>query len=84
LAGWPSFPVAEKFKERYYWYPVRDFKAYTELKKQKEIQFWDWIQSIAHVPVLPFFQWKDPLPTIKPFFQSVLKRITALFRMLII
>lgn len=46
------------------WFPVRDFRAYLELRSRQELSFPDWIKSIWHRNTLPFFKWQDPLPSL--------------------
>ena len=56
------------------WFPVRDFRAYLELRKMHELSFLDWVKSICHKNTLPFFKWTDPLPSL-----SRLARLTLQF-----
>jgi D-aspartate ligase len=46
------------------WYPVEDFLAFKELRGRGELSFIEWIKSIMHPQVLPYFRWYDPIPTI--------------------
>ena len=45
------------------WYPEKDFLAYRQLRRTKEITFLGWLKSIAHPQVLPYFRWYDPVPS---------------------
>jgi len=53
------------------WYPIKDFKAYRELRAAGEISFLQWLQSIAHKQVFPYFAYDDPLPAIKVFLRML-------------
>jgi predicted ATP-grasp superfamily ATP-dependent carboligase len=46
------------------WYPVRDFRAFCALRKNKEMTFGGWARSILHRQSLPYFKWHDPAPSI--------------------
>ena len=73
LVGLPV-PKIDKYKEDVrLWYPIRDFGAYKQLRRRKDITFWGWIKSILHKPVFPYFKWKDPLPSIMLYFVSLKK-----------
>jgi predicted ATP-grasp superfamily ATP-dependent carboligase len=47
-----------------FWFPVRDFRAFLELRRLHELSFLGWVRSIFHKHTLPYFQWSDPLPSI--------------------
>ena len=46
------------------WYPVEDFQSFLELRRSGAIRFGDWIASIAHRQMFPYFRWDDPVPTL--------------------
>jgi D-aspartate ligase len=59
------------------WYPLRDFLAYRQLNRMGLLRFYQWVRSILHPQIFPFFRWDDPLPSIiRPFAFSV-RRIRA-------
>jgi len=61
------------------WYPLRDFLAYRQLNRMGLLRFYQWVRSILHPQIFPFFRWDDPLPSIiRPFAFSV-RRIRARF-----
>jgi len=75
LAGLPV-PKIDSFKENVtLWFPRRDYLAYKELKALNELNFGDWIKSISHKQVMPHFKWSDPMPTWRPFTDSVKNRL---------
>ena len=61
------------------WYPLEDFLSFKELRGRGELSFIEWIKSIMHPQVLPFFRWDDPIPTIvfesKRIYRFIKKRI---------
>ncbi|PSL18458.1 hypothetical protein [Shimia abyssi] len=45
------------------WYPIRDFRAYLELRKKGELTLWQWLGSVFEKRwILPSFSWVDPVP----------------------
>lgn len=46
------------------WYPLADFRAYLELRRQGKITFPQWLASLMHPSIVPHFRWHDPLPTL--------------------
>ncbi|MGN6504272.1 MAG: carboxylate--amine ligase, partial [Tepidisphaeraceae bacterium] len=46
------------------WDPVRDFWAFCELRRMKQITLLQWLRSLPRHPILPFFTLRDPLPAI--------------------
>ncbi len=51
------------------WDPVRDFRAYRELRKSGEISFNSWLRSILRDHTFPCFQWDDPIPAVARLLQ---------------
>jgi len=62
------------------WFPVRDFSAYRQLKKRKEISFWEWVKSLRAKHVFPYFKWSDPLPSIVSFLNVAKKVFNKRFK----
>jgi predicted ATP-grasp superfamily ATP-dependent carboligase len=48
------------------WAPVEDFKSFKELRRRGELGFTEWLKSIIHPQVFPYFRWYDPMPSIIP------------------
>lgn len=46
------------------WYPLDDFLAYLELRRQGRMSFGEWVRGVLQVPVLPYFAFDDPLPSL--------------------
>ena len=71
------------------WYPTEDFLSFKELRRRGELSFVEWVKSIMHPLILPYFRWYDPIPTIvsesKRIYRFIKKRIPdfILFRKLI-
>lgn len=57
------------------WYPFRDFQAYLELRGLGELTFFQWIRSVSHKQIFPFFKWSDPLPVLIPFINDLREKI---------
>ncbi len=51
------------------WDPVRDFRAYRELRKSGEISFNSWLRSILRDHTFPCFQWDDLIPAVARLLQ---------------
>lgn len=45
-------------------HPVEDFQAFLELRKRHEITWLEWIRDVARSNKLPYFDWRDPGPSI--------------------
>ena len=56
------------------WYPIKDYKAYRELRTSGEISFFQWIKSVAHRHAFPYFIKDDPLPALVNFYRNELRR----------
>lgn len=75
LVGLPV-PQIESYREGMtLWFPVRDFQAYRELRRQNELTFAAWLRSIAHQQVLPHFRLNDPLPTLATFAMALSEKL---------
>lgn len=48
------------------WIPEQDFQSFRELRRRGELRFIEWLKSIMHPQVLPYFRWFDPMPSIIP------------------
>ena len=45
------------------WYPLDDFLAFLDLRREGRLSLAAWARDIAHHQVLPYFCWSDPLPS---------------------
>ena len=64
IVGLP-LPPGDHFKKGLtLWDPLRDYKAFRELRRGGELTFWQWIRSIARPHQFPSFAWTDPLPAL--------------------
>ncbi len=58
-------PPVDRFTEHLrLWYPSGDFDALRDLRAQGELTIPQWLRSIAHRHVLPFFSVTDPMPAL--------------------
>ena len=46
------------------WDPVRDFAAFLELRRRRQMTFGQWLASVMYPQTLPYFRWSDPGPTL--------------------
>ena len=46
------------------WYPLDDFLAYLDLRSRGSLGLGQWLRSVAHPCVLPYFSVEDPKPSI--------------------
>ncbi|HLA83923.1 MAG TPA: hypothetical protein VJL29_03940 [Thermoguttaceae bacterium] len=46
------------------WYPIEDFHAFRQMRRQGMLSFPRWLASLLHRQTLPYFSWRDPMPTI--------------------
>ena len=46
------------------WYPLDDFLAYLDLRSRGSLSFREWLRSVAHRSVLPYFSLADPKPSL--------------------
>jgi D-aspartate ligase len=45
------------------WYPENDAKAFLELRGKGKLTLRQWVGSLLHPQVLPYFRWYDPAPS---------------------
>ncbi|MDQ7066331.1 MAG: carboxylate--amine ligase [candidate division KSB1 bacterium] len=59
-------PNVESYRQKlHFWYPVRDFRAFLQLRRRGELTFAEWLKSIGRKQVFPYFRWDDPMPSIR-------------------
>ena len=46
------------------WDPLRDWRAFLDLRKRGELSFIQWLASVMHWSSFSYFSWRDPLPSI--------------------
>jgi predicted ATP-grasp superfamily ATP-dependent carboligase len=46
------------------WDPLRDWRAFLELRKRGELTFLQWLASVMHRSSLAYFSWRDPLTSL--------------------
>lgn len=74
----PLPPRRDYRKGVVYWLPAEDTRAFFELRALGKITFLGWLGSIVRARQLPYFSWKDPMPSI--YVNAV--RLVQLIRML--
>jgi len=46
------------------WYPLDDFQAFLDLRREGRLDLVSWARDVAHYQVLPYFCWSDPMPSV--------------------
>ena len=65
IAGLPV-PEIESYRQGlHYWYPLRDARAFLELRRARELTLLGWLRSLVHRQVFPTFQLLDPGPALR-------------------
>ena len=62
--GIPQPPLTDFRVGLRQWDPLRDFRAFLELRKRGEITFPEWLASIMHRSSIAYFSWRDPIPSL--------------------
>lgn len=71
LTGQPLPPMDRCREDIRLWHPVRDFRAYLELRKKRELSFTGWLASVCHRQAFPFFRIDDPKPSLLRGFRKL-------------
>jgi hypothetical protein len=58
------------------WDPLRDFKAFRELRGLRQLSFAKWLASILRRQTFAYFAWSDPMPAVA----RALKPLRRLFK----
>ena len=64
IVGIPQPPLTEFRTGLRMWDPLRDFRAFLELRQRGEITLIQWLGSIMHRTSISYFSWRDPLPSL--------------------
>jgi predicted ATP-grasp superfamily ATP-dependent carboligase len=71
IVGLP-LPPTDKYRDGLtLWDPMRDYRAYRELAKLGQLNFFNWITGVMRMHVYPSFTWSDPMPAIVRFFRRL-------------
>lgn len=73
LVGLPLPPLNGYRSNVTLWDPLRDYRAYRELRRDGELSFFRWLYNVTRSHVFPCFQWSDPLPAIVRFSRRIRK-----------
>jgi len=46
------------------WDPLRDFRAFLELRERGDLTLLQWLASVMHRTSIAYFSWRDPLPSL--------------------
>jgi D-aspartate ligase len=75
IVGLPQAPLTSFRKGLRLWFPLEDFHAFRTLRHQGDITLSQWVRSLWHRQTLPFFDWRDPLPTIVDQLRRVKRKL---------
>ncbi len=64
LVGRPLPPLTSYRKGVRLWYPIEDYRAFRQLRRQGQLSLLQWFVDLAHRKTLPYFRWSDPWPTL--------------------
>jgi predicted ATP-grasp superfamily ATP-dependent carboligase len=64
VVGLPQEPLRNFRTGLRHWDPLRDFRAFLELRKVGEMSFQQWLSSIMHPTSIAYFSWRDPIPSL--------------------
>lgn len=64
IVGIPQTPLTDFRTGLRLWDPLRDFRAFLELRKRGELTFMQWLASVMHRSSIAYFSWRDPLPSL--------------------
>jgi len=64
IVGIPQPPLTRFRTGLRMWDPLRDFRAFLELRQRGEMTFPQWLASIMHRSSISYFSWRDPLPSL--------------------
>ena len=64
IVGIPQPPLTTFRTGLRMWDPLRDFRAFLELRGRGEMTMVEWLSSIMHPTSISYFSWRDPLPSL--------------------
>jgi predicted ATP-grasp superfamily ATP-dependent carboligase len=86
LTGQPLPPLTNYHKGLRLWYPIDDFHAFRQLRREGKMTWRGWLASIGRPRVFPFFRWSDPLPSVvrevRRLTAGLRRRVSSLARVL--
>jgi predicted ATP-grasp superfamily ATP-dependent carboligase len=60
----PLPPLGDYRKGVVYWLPAEDARAFFQLRSLGKITFLEWFKGILRARQLPYFSWRDPVPSL--------------------
>lgn len=64
LVGRPLPPLTSYRTGVRLWYPIEDYRAFRQLRRQGQLSLSQWLAGLSHRKTLPYFRWSDPWPTL--------------------
>ena len=77
-----AVPQAKQKREGLrYWYPLRDFFAFIEMRGSGQLSFSKWVRSVVGKPkLLPYFSLTDPLPAMRESVSELTRIVKRLIK----
>jgi predicted ATP-grasp superfamily ATP-dependent carboligase len=73
-----SLPSTNGYREDVrLWYPVRDFLAFRQLRRQNEMTFAQWLRSVCRPQTLPYLNLGDPIPSLAPVLETLRRGLAS-------
>lgn len=80
LTGKPAVMQSRYRENLRYWYPRSDYYAFKEMNKKGMLSWTEWMVSIFHLHVFPYFSRRDPWPAIARGWHTLKATLTRSFR----
>lgn len=64
IVGIPQPPLTRFKTGLRTWDPLRDFRAFLQLRERGEMTLIEWLASVMHRTSISYFCWRDPLPSL--------------------
>lgn len=81
ITGLPPMPFEGYRDGVRLWEPVRDFKAFLELRRLGELTLWQWLRSVSHRQTFAIWSLRDPGPNILPLVKEPVPTLRKLVRL---
>lgn len=56
------------------WSPLKDFRAVRDYRRAGELSYREWLATLMHQQHLPFFDWRDPAPSLRNVLRKAERR----------
>jgi predicted ATP-grasp superfamily ATP-dependent carboligase len=80
IVGLPQQRLEQYRRGLRLWDPLRDWRAFRELRSAGRITFFEWLAGVSHGQTFAYFRWSDPMPAVARAIRPVrrgLRRLTS-------